>query len=107
VPEQTSSPGPVPVPPLIKSSVKSSPDTPETGQTDDFHLVIKILVEHKAREHPPRNRKRWELTTIPTTIEEDGDAIRAALAKGRTVIEAAGDILGSQAKAVVAAERLK
>ena len=79
--------------------------------TDDdqiaFDLAIKILVEHKAREHPPTNRRAWEKTTVPQTVEEDGDTVRAAIANGRTAMEAAGDVLGSQRKAVLAAERLK
>jgi len=92
-------------------SVSVSTVSDETAPTDDdqiaFDLAIKILVEHKAREHPPTNRRAWEKTTVPQTVEEDGDTVRAAIANGRTAMEAAGDVLGSQRKAVLAAERLK
>lgn len=73
---------------------------------DEFMKTINILVEHKAREHPPRSRRAWERTTVPKTIEEDGPLVRAHLQAQCDPITAAGLILGSRAEAELAAGRL-
>lgn len=88
------------------SSPRDSHAVTDRQDDDDFHKTIRILVEAKARDHPPTNRKAWEMTTIPTTITEDGDTIRAQLAAGNTPVQAAGYVLKSQRKAELAAGKL-
>lgn len=91
-----------------QSSVRSGKGTNGHRPDDDdqFMKTISILVEHKAREHPPRSRRAWEATTIPATIAEDGPQVRAHLAAECDPVTAAGLILGSQAAAELAAGRL-
>jgi hypothetical protein len=97
-----------PVQSLSRQSSTRSGRARNGTRTDDdaFMKTINILVEHKAREHPPRSRRAWERTTVPQTIEEDGPQVRAHLEAQCDPITAAGLILGSRAEAELAAGRL-
>lgn len=103
------SPYPSPSPsPLVKTSRQSvhARNGQKPDDDDDFGRTIRILVEHKSALQPLRSRKRWEATTVPNTVDEDGPKIRELLDSGLSPTAAAGQILGSTAAAEIAEMRL-
>ena len=92
---------------LLKSSVGSSNVRSIRDDDDGFTRAIDIIVEAKARKHPPNGtRSIWEKTVRPNTISEVGDQVKVGIAAGSSPIDVAGNILGSRAEAELAASRL-
>lgn len=92
------------------SSSSTGSGKPRNGRRPDddelFLKTINILVESKARDHPPRDRDAWEPVTRADLIATKGDQVRAEIALGSSPLAAAATILHSQAKAELAAGRL-
>ena len=107
-----SSPNPSPSPSgpsdSLSSSSMSSNVRPIRDDDDQgkFMETIALMLEIKARKHPPRDRDAWEPITRTDLIAKKGDQVRAELAAGSTPIAAAGNILGSKVEAELAAQRL-
>ena len=105
-------PGPsrsVPSPSHSLSSSNGSSNVRPIRDDDDqgrFTQTIDIMLEIKARKHPPRDRDAWEPTTRADLVATKGDQVRTGIAAGHTPIQVAGNILGSQVEAELAAQRL-
>lgn len=98
----------VPVRPGPSSSSSSNGSSNGVAGHDDddqvqFMKTIDILVECKARKHPPRDRDAWEPVTRSDLIAKKGDQVKAELAAGNTPLLAAAHITGSMAAAELAA----